>query len=58
MQTPLLQVEGDVGNYWRTLYKLEKGFSGVPSALSIATSMKTKVEDFKENIPLVQVRPQ
>ncbi|XP_044073688.1 dynein axonemal heavy chain 7 isoform X2 [Siniperca chuatsi] len=49
------KVEGDVGNYWRTLYKLEKGFSDVPKALNIATTMKTKVEDFKEHIPMVQV---
>ncbi|GLD70629.1 dynein heavy chain 7, axonemal-like protein, partial [Lates japonicus] len=48
-------VEGDVGNYWRTLYKLEKGFTEVPKALSIATTMKAKVEDFKEHIPMVQV---
>ncbi|CAK6963682.1 dynein axonemal heavy chain 7 [Scomber scombrus] len=49
------KVEGDVGNYWRTLYKLEKGFSDVPKALSIATTMKAKVDDFKEHIPMVQV---
>ncbi|XP_067459187.1 dynein axonemal heavy chain 7 [Thunnus thynnus] len=49
------KVEGDVGNYWRTLYKLEKGFGDVPKALNIATTMKAKVEDFKEHIPMVQV---
>ncbi|KAM9347669.1 dynein axonemal heavy chain 7 [Symphorus nematophorus] len=49
------KVEGDVGNYWRTLYKLEKGFSDVPTALNMATTMKTKVEDVKEHIPMVQV---
>jgi len=50
-------VEGDVGNYWRTLYKLEKGFSEMPSALKIVTTIKAQVEDFKEHIPIVQVRP-
>ncbi|XP_075336554.1 dynein axonemal heavy chain 7 [Odontesthes bonariensis] len=49
------KVEGDVGNYWRTLYKLEKGFSELPSALKIATTIKAQVEDFKKHIPMVQV---
>lgn len=49
-------MEGDVGGYWRSLYKLEKSLSEVPRALHIATSVKTKVEDFKEHIPMVQVK--
>ncbi|XP_026231920.1 dynein heavy chain 7, axonemal isoform X2 [Anabas testudineus] len=49
------KVEGDVGNYWRTLYKLEKAFAEVPKVLNIATTIKAKVEDFKEHIPMVQV---
>ena len=29
-------VDNEVGNYWRTLYKLEKGFESVPTAKRIA----------------------
>ncbi|XP_030613861.1 dynein heavy chain 7, axonemal isoform X2 [Archocentrus centrarchus] len=49
------KVAGDVGNYWRTLYKLEKSFSDVPNALNMVTTMKAKVKDFKEHFPMVQV---
>lgn len=49
------KVEGDVGNYWRALYKLEKGFQGSPKALHIASRVKEEVEAFRERLPLVQV---
>ena len=44
-----------MGNYWRALYKLEKGFVDMPSALNIATNVKAEVDAFKEHIPIVQV---
>ncbi|XP_051998583.1 dynein axonemal heavy chain 7 [Xyrauchen texanus] len=49
------KLEADVGNYIRSLYKLEKSFQDIPKALHIATCVKTEVEAFKEHIPLVQV---
>uniref|UniRef100_H2Y7L7 Dynein axonemal heavy chain 7 n=1 Tax=Ciona savignyi TaxID=51511 RepID=H2Y7L7_CIOSA len=47
-------VEQDIGNVWRSLYKLEKTFAENPNAKGIAEKTKSKVEDFKENIPLIQ----
>lgn len=49
------KVEGDISNYWRSLYKLEKGFQDSPHALKIASQVKDEVDAFKQHIPLVQV---
>ena len=47
-------VDQEVGNFWRSLYKLEKGFADVPAPKKIASKVKGKVEEFKDYMPLVQ----
>ncbi|BFZ21958.1 hypothetical protein BsWGS_24997 [Bradybaena similaris] len=47
-------VDQDVGNFWRSLYKLEKTFDSLPAPKKIASKVKTKVEEFKEHLPLIQ----
>lgn len=48
------RVDSDVGNFWRQLYKLEKGFNDLPNPKKIASKTKAKVEEFKDHLPLVQ----
>lgn len=46
-------VDGDVSNYTRTLFKLEKTFEHVPAPRKVALKVRTKVDEFKEHMPLV-----
>lgn len=48
------KVDTEIGNTWRQLYKLEKGFDQVPAAKKIASKVKATVEEFKQNLPLIQ----
>lgn len=47
------QVDQDVNNYWRQLYKLERQFQNVPVSRKMAAKLRAKVDEFKENLPLV-----
>ena len=50
-------VEQEVGNSWRTLYKLEKGFADVPAAKKIASKVRNhnqyETNCFQEYLPPV-----
>ncbi|KAF5402027.1 Dynein axonemal heavy chain 7 [Paragonimus heterotremus] len=48
------QVEVEVSNQYRTLYKLEKSFDTLPAPRKIAAKVRSKVEEFKEHLPLIR----
>lgn len=47
------QVEQDIGNYWRQLFKLERQFQNQQMPRKMAAKLRSKVDEFKEYIPLV-----
>ncbi|CAH8568670.1 unnamed protein product [Dicrocoelium dendriticum] len=48
------QVELEISNQYRTLYKLEKSFDTLPAPRKIASKVRGKVEEFKEHLPLIR----
>ncbi|KAK7077277.1 Dynein heavy chain 7, axonemal [Halocaridina rubra] len=44
----------EVAATWRTVYKLEKGFSDIPAAKNVVLAVRARIESFRENLPLVQ----
>jgi hypothetical protein len=48
------EVENEVGNFWRSLYKLEKQFDSVPQAKKIAS--KVKCQHVNSNFYKLQTR--
>ena len=46
-------VEEDITTMWRTMFKLTKTFAEVPAPRRVADSMKTKIDKFKTNLPLL-----
>ena len=47
------QVEQDIGNYWRQLFKLERQFANQQMPRKMAAKLRSNVDAFKENLPLV-----
>ena len=58
MEGPILelqpeQVEKDVGDWWRALYKLGKALAGLDGPLRVVASVKAKLDEFKAHLPLL-----
>ncbi|XP_052747260.1 dynein axonemal heavy chain 7 [Bicyclus anynana] len=47
-------IEGDVSYFYKTVYKLEKSFQEVPATFQLAQAVRTKMEDFKTHMPIIQ----
>lgn len=47
------EIEAEVGEMWRTMYKLSKVFVDQPGPRHIANSVKSKVDKFKSNMPIL-----
>ncbi|XP_078610604.1 dynein axonemal heavy chain 3-like isoform X1 [Branchiostoma floridae x Branchiostoma japonicum] len=48
------ELEEEIGNMWRTMYKLTKQFSDVAGPRRIAESVKSKIDKFKQHMPILQ----
>ncbi|XP_045510942.1 dynein axonemal heavy chain 7 [Colias croceus] len=46
-------IEGDVGYYYKIVYKLEKSFQESPATFQLAQSVRQKMEDFKTHMPII-----
>ncbi|KAJ1097170.1 hypothetical protein NDU88_002296 [Pleurodeles waltl] len=45
----------DVGNMWRTVYKLTKTFAEIPAPKRVAENVKFKIDKFKQHLPIISV---
>uniref|UniRef100_A0A8C3V7F3 Dynein axonemal heavy chain 3 n=1 Tax=Catharus ustulatus TaxID=91951 RepID=A0A8C3V7F3_CATUS len=49
------EINEEVGNMWRTMYKLCKSFPDVPVPRRMAESMKFKLDKFKHHLPVLSI---
>ncbi|KAJ3073482.1 Dynein heavy chain 1, axonemal [Podochytrium sp. JEL0797] len=47
-------VEKNLTNAWRVMFKSVKYFKNIPGCLSVATQVKDEMDEFKPNLPLIQ----
>ncbi|KAK7493483.1 hypothetical protein BaRGS_00015194 [Batillaria attramentaria] len=47
------EIEQEVGDMWRTMYKLTKTLADQPGSRRMAENVKTKIDKFKVNMPIL-----
>ncbi|XP_067562537.1 dynein axonemal heavy chain 3 isoform X3 [Pseudorca crassidens] len=60
MNGPLLllnaeEIAEQIGNMWRTIYKLTKTLADVPAPRRLAENLKIKIDKFKQHIPILSI---
>uniref|UniRef100_A0A4X1VAV2 Dynein axonemal heavy chain 3 n=1 Tax=Sus scrofa TaxID=9823 RepID=A0A4X1VAV2_PIG len=49
------EITEEVGNMWRTMYKLTKTLADVPAPRRLAENVKIKIDKFKQHIPILSI---
>ncbi|KAM4829514.1 dynein axonemal heavy chain 3 [Thomomys bottae] len=49
------EIAEDIGNMWRTTYKLTKTLIDVPAPRRLAENVKLKIEKFKQHLPILTI---
>ncbi|NXK27218.1 DYH3 protein, partial [Arenaria interpres] len=49
------EITEEVGNMWRTMYKLSKSFPDLAGPRRLAESMKYKLDKFKQHLPVLSI---
>ncbi|XP_025972035.2 dynein axonemal heavy chain 3 [Dromaius novaehollandiae] len=49
------EITEEIGNMWRTMYKLTKSFPDLPGPRRLAENMKYKLDKFKQHLPVLSI---
>ncbi|XP_016078231.1 PREDICTED: dynein heavy chain 3, axonemal [Miniopterus natalensis] len=49
------EIAEEIGNMWRTIYKLTKTLTDLPAPRRLAENVKMKIDKFKQHIPILNI---
>lgn len=49
------EIAEEIGNMWRTMYKLTKTLADMPAPRRLAENVKMKIDKFKQHIPILNI---
>ncbi|KAB1263611.1 Dynein heavy chain 3; axonemal [Camelus dromedarius] len=49
------EIAEEIGNMWRTVYKLTKTLTDMPAPRRLAENVKSKIDKFKQHIPILSI---
>ncbi|XP_055994863.1 dynein axonemal heavy chain 3 [Sorex fumeus] len=49
------EIAEEIGNMWRTIYKLTKTLTDMPAPRRLAENVKFKIEKFKQHLPILNI---
>lgn len=55
MQLSAMHITDELDTMWKTMHKLSNEFSKHPGPNKVAITFKSKIDDFKQHIPMLSI---